>query len=92
MANQTAASLEVLAKQARLITLGQKLLTEQPSIYEIWEHSGYSGIFIDEFLTATLVDSNLMVKCRFPIDDDADSNIGNIFISIDDEDKFVAEF
>jgi len=85
-------SLETLNDQAKLIELGQNLLIKQPSISPIFNYSGYSGIFIEKFLEAHLKDTQLVVKCEFPIDDDADTNIGYIFISLDDEKKFVAEF
>ena len=81
-----------LERQAKLANFGRTLLSEQPSISDIWERSGYTGIFIEKFLEVSLVNENLVVKCEFPIDDDADSNLGHIYISLDDENEFVAEF
>lgn len=92
MPTPTEQSLITLAKQKRLIELGQRLLVNQPSIREIWDHSGYTGIVIEEFLEVSLRDETLVVKCEFPIDDDADSNLGHIYINLDKENKFVADF
>ena len=82
-----------LTEQQRLITLGQQLLTGVNSVTVIFEQSGYSGIVVEDYLSAELDKETLIVRCQFPDEGDTgpEDNVGNVYITIDGN-EFKAEF